>query len=125
MLNSSGVTASWDRGISEWPDGTVTARFGFVHALYQEVLYDHVLPAKRTQFHRRIGERLEQGYGDRAQEIAAELAGTSSEGGTSARAHSRIANKRQKSHLQRCAYPEAIEHLTRGLHLLRQIPDTT
>ena len=85
-----------DRGISEWPDGTGTARFGFVHALYEEMLYEHVLPAKRTQFHRRIAERLVQGYGERTQEIAAELALISSADAT-IRARSSIANKRQKS----------------------------
>ena len=28
-----------DRGLAAWPDGTVSGRYGFRHALYQEVLY--------------------------------------------------------------------------------------
>ena len=27
-------------GIEEWPDGTMGGRYGFIHALYQNVLYD-------------------------------------------------------------------------------------
>jgi hypothetical protein len=29
-----------ERGIAEWPDGTISRRYGFRHALYQNVLYD-------------------------------------------------------------------------------------
>ncbi len=30
------------RGTEEWPDGTVAARYGFIHALYHEVVYERV-----------------------------------------------------------------------------------
>ena len=62
------------QGTSEWPDGTIAARYGFVHALYQEVLYEQLSATRRSRLHRQIGEREEQAYGDRAREIAAELA---------------------------------------------------
>jgi predicted ATPase len=58
----------------QWPDGTITARYGFVHALYQEVLYNRLTPGKRAQLHLRIGECLEQVYGERTRELATELA---------------------------------------------------
>src|SRR6266446_10038351 len=61
------------RGTSEWPDGTVAARYSFLHALYQQVVYDRVTAGRRVGLHRRLGERLEAAYGDRAGEIAAEL----------------------------------------------------
>src|SRR4029077_20742295 len=61
-------------GTSEWPDGTIAARYGFVHALYQEVLYEQLSATRRIRLHRQIGEQEEQAYGDRAREIAAELA---------------------------------------------------
>jgi predicted ATPase len=32
-------------GVEEWPDGTMAARYSFVHALYQEVLYDRLTAA--------------------------------------------------------------------------------
>ena len=56
------------RGEQTWPDGTVAGSYGFVHALYQEVIYTR-LPAAR-----RIGARTELGYGSQARERAAELA---------------------------------------------------
>jgi predicted ATPase len=62
------------QGTTEWPDGTVAARYGFRHALYQEVLYNRLTATRRTRLHRQIGERQEQGYGKRTREIAAELA---------------------------------------------------
>jgi predicted ATPase len=61
-------------GIEEWPDGTGATRYRFRHALYQEVVYQQVTEARRVQLHRLIGAREEIGYGERATEIAAELA---------------------------------------------------
>jgi predicted ATPase len=62
------------RGTEVWPDGTIAARYGFTHDLYHEIVYERVAVSSRAQCHRRIGVRLEAGYGARAQEIAAELA---------------------------------------------------
>jgi predicted ATPase/DNA-binding winged helix-turn-helix (wHTH) protein len=61
-------------GLAEWPDGTIAARYEFLHSLYQEVMYEQVTASRRVELHRRIGERLEQAYGDRTREIATELA---------------------------------------------------
>ena len=63
-----------ERGLATWPDGTLSGRYGFRHALYQQVLYQQIAEARRIRVHRQIGERLEAGYGERAKEIAAELA---------------------------------------------------
>jgi predicted ATPase len=62
------------RGLDEWPDGTVAARYGFLHALYQETIYEQVPVNRRLRWHRQIGVRLEAAYGSRAPELAAELA---------------------------------------------------
>ena len=35
-------------GIAEWPDGTVAARFQFLHSLYRDILYDRVSPGRRV-----------------------------------------------------------------------------
>ena len=56
------------RGMAEWPDGTVTARYGFSHVLYQEVLYERMPVGRRARLHLRIGEREEAAYGERASE---------------------------------------------------------
>ena len=60
--------------VAMWPDGTVAAHYGFLHALYQDVLYERVTMTRRQRLHQRIGEREEAGYGEQAREIAAELA---------------------------------------------------
>jgi predicted ATPase/DNA-binding winged helix-turn-helix (wHTH) protein len=61
-------------GSGEWPDGTVTARYGFIHALYQNSLYERVAAMRRARLHLLIGDQAERIFGERAGEIAAELA---------------------------------------------------
>ena len=60
--------------VVEWPDGTITGRYAFQHALYQQVAYQRLGASQRVYLHRRVGERLEMAYGQRAPELAAELA---------------------------------------------------
>jgi predicted ATPase len=57
------------RGIAEWPDGTVAAQYGFIHALYQEVLYEQITAGRRVRLHGQIGAREESGYGATAIKI--------------------------------------------------------
>jgi predicted ATPase len=63
-----------DIGLREWPDGTSSGRYRFTHALYRQVLYEGLGAARRGQLHRRIGVRLEVGFGAQAKEIASRLA---------------------------------------------------
>src|SRR5258705_4162758 len=51
--------------LAELPDGTITPRYRFMHALYLDVLYKRVAVTSRSQIHGRIGERGEAIYGDR------------------------------------------------------------
>src|SRR5688572_28681532 len=111
------------RGVSEWPDGTIAARYGFVHALYQEVLYEQISATRRIRLHRQIGEREEQGYGERASEIAAELAVHFERGRDYQRAvqyHQRAGQRAS----QRGSNTEAVTHVTTGLELLKTWSDT-
>lgn len=64
----------WPAYLAELPDGTITPRYRFIHALYLDVLYQRVAATRRRQIHGRIGERGETIYGERVGEIAAELA---------------------------------------------------
>lgn len=64
----------WPAYLAELPDGTMTPRYRFIHALYLDVLYQRVAPTRRRLIHGRIAERGESIYGDRVVEIAAELA---------------------------------------------------
>jgi predicted ATPase len=73
--------------------------------------------------HRRIGERLEQGYGEQARELAAELAVHFERG----REHHKAVWYQQQAGqraLQRSANHEALAHLTKGLALLKLLPAT-
>jgi adenylate cyclase len=61
-------------GTETWPDGTVTACYQFVHALYHEVVYARVSAGHRVRLHQQVGTCKEAGYGAQARQIAAELA---------------------------------------------------
>src|SRR6266704_2164707 len=117
--------SQWLRSCGEqgWPDGTVAGCYGFVHALYQEVLYSRLTAARRAYLHRKIGMRVEAGYGPRAGDIAAELAMHFEQGRDARRA---VTYLRQAAHtaLRRYANREAIDHLTKGLALLNTLPET-
>jgi DNA-binding winged helix-turn-helix (wHTH) protein/predicted ATPase len=110
-------------GHSVWPDGTVSARYGFIHALYQEAVYNRITAARRLRLHRRIGERLEAGYGEEARALAAELAVHFEQGREYHRAV-HYCQQAAENALRRHAYREAIMPLTRGLTLLQLLPGT-
>lgn len=105
----------------EWPDGTVTMRYGFVHVLYQEVLYNRLLASQRINLHRQIGERMEAAYGQQTREIAAELAVHFEQGRDYGRAVQYLQSVGENA-LRRSAYREATDHLARGLELLKTLP---
>ena len=111
------------QGTVEWPDGTVTKRYGFIHALYQEALYGRVTGGKRIELHQRIGECIEQGYSNRRQDVATELARHFEQGRDFHRTVQYLGYAAEGA-TQRCAYPEAIRHLTRALEWLKAVPES-
>jgi tetratricopeptide (TPR) repeat protein len=111
------------QGLREWPDGTAAAHYSFIHSVYQNVLYDRVSVARRSRWHRQIGEREETAYGSRAWEIAAELAMHFERGRDFQRAVQYFAQAAEKATRQ-YANQEAVGHLTKGLELLKAFPDT-
>ena len=110
-------------GIEAWPDGTTAARYGFRHALYQELWHEHGTVNQRQLWHKRIGLCKERAYNGRAPEIAAELA-MHFEQGRDYRRAVRYCEHAGKNASQRSAHVEAITHLTKGLELLQTLPDT-
>src|SRR5262249_21930813 len=46
-----------EEGVEEWPDGTISGRYQFRHALYQSVFYERVAAVRQVRLHRQIGER--------------------------------------------------------------------
>jgi class 3 adenylate cyclase/predicted ATPase len=110
-------------GTANWPDGTVAARYGFLHALYQDVLYNRLTARRRQRLHQQIGEREEAAYGERTREIAAELAVHFEQGRDYRKAVQYLQHAGEKA-LKRSANIEAISHLAKGLELLEMLPDT-
>jgi DNA-binding winged helix-turn-helix (wHTH) protein/tetratricopeptide (TPR) repeat protein len=111
------------QGVITWPDGTVAASFGFHHSLYQGALYHRVTAGQRGEFHRRIAERFEAAWGDRAAEIAAELAYHFDRCGNKAETLKYLELAGQRAVAQG-AYGEADKHYSGALAVLRTTPES-
>jgi DNA-binding winged helix-turn-helix (wHTH) protein/tetratricopeptide (TPR) repeat protein len=109
-------------GVTDWSDGTVAACYAFRHVLYEQVLYERLPAARRARLHLKIADREEAGHGARASERAAVLAVHFERGRAAGRSvgYRRVAAEHA---LKQCAYPEALEHLTRGRALLLALPE--
>jgi predicted ATPase len=110
-------------GTDTWPDGTVATRYGFLHALYRETLYERVPVGRRVRWHQQIGRRLEAGYDPQAREMAAELAEHFVRGRDTVRAIKYLYYAGEQAG-QRSAHQEALHYLTQGLDLLVTLPET-
>ncbi len=110
------------RGPEVWPDGTVSERFGFSHALCHEVLYEDLPAGRRARLHAAVGGRLERAHGTRADAVAAVLAAHFERGGDAARAVRHLRTAAAQA-LVRLAPREAIDFATSGLRLLETLAD--
>ena len=106
-----------ERGLVIWPDGTVSGRFYFRHALYAQVLRKRVGDSRAARLHRRLAERLETAYAGRGIEVATELAHHFEAGGVAAKAAEWCVLTAQSA-LDRIAPHEVREQVARGLALL-------
>jgi DNA-binding winged helix-turn-helix (wHTH) protein/predicted ATPase len=110
-----------DRGLATWPDGTVSGRYAFRHALYRDVLSQRLGSRQRARMHLDIGAREAAAFGERCTEIAAELALHFELGQDFSRAVDHRQQAGDKA-LQGSANAEAVEHFERGLELLASLP---
>ena len=110
-------------GTVTWLDGTVTGRYEFIHALYQNVVYQQIAAARRVRLHQRIGERLEAAYGVQAGDMAAELAMHFEQSRDYPRAIHYLQQAGENA-LRRSAHHTAITHLTTAVQLLETLPET-
>lgn len=111
------------RGAQEWADGTLSARFCFVHQLHHRVLYDHMPPGRRCRLHRAIGERLDAAYGPDTAEHVGELALHFDRGGGGVRAAEYLRRTAEQA-IARGGHREAVVHLNAALeHLSRTTDD--
>jgi DNA-binding winged helix-turn-helix (wHTH) protein/predicted ATPase len=105
----------------EWPDGTFSATFEFLHSLYREVLSARLSPGLRADVHYVIGARLEAAYGERASELAAELARHFEHGRDFPRAVLYLQHAAETDR-SRSANDVAQDHYRRALVLLDKLP---
>jgi DNA-binding winged helix-turn-helix (wHTH) protein/predicted ATPase len=112
-----------ESSIQVLPDGETVIRYGFIHALYQSVLYERISSSRRVHLHRRIGEQAAALYGERARELAAELAMHFERGANYMQA-AKYLRHAAENEIRRFAYQGAVGLARRGLALLEKSPDT-
>jgi len=111
------------KGVGEWPDGTVSARYRFGHELYHRVVYERVAVARRRRLHERLGQRLEVAYGANTDEIAAELALHFEQARDHARAAGYLGQAADRA-ARHFAHREATDYLRRALRAVEQLPES-
>jgi DNA-binding winged helix-turn-helix (wHTH) protein/predicted ATPase len=107
----------------ELSNGQTVSRYGFIHALYQNVLYERVSASKRAQLHQRIGEWGDGFYGECAREVAAELA-MHFDRASNYRQAVKYLQQAAENDIRRFAYRESVALSRRGLELIKRLPDT-
>jgi predicted ATPase len=105
-----------------FPDGTLSLRYGFVHALYQNALYA-ALGASKVPWSKAAAEVILGHYGENRAAVATELALLFEAAQDPARAAEYFLQAAENA-VRISAHPEAIELARRGLTLLAQLPDT-
>jgi tetratricopeptide (TPR) repeat protein len=60
--------------VSRWPDGTLSARYRFHHALLRDALVGTLLPTHRVRYHLRVAVRMELAFEASLSEVALEIA---------------------------------------------------
>jgi TOMM system kinase/cyclase fusion protein len=98
-------------------------QYTFKHALIQDVAYQSLLKSTRQQYHQQIVQVLEERFPETKETQPELLAHHCTEAGLVVQAipYWQQAGKRAT---QRSAHVEAIRHLTKGLELLKALPDT-
>jgi predicted ATPase len=104
------------------PDGSVSQRYVFVHALYREVCYGRQAPGHRAMRHRRLGAHLEGRFAPQLQDVAAEIAHHFEAGAEWARAITYLQLVADTAG-QRYAYREAATTLQHALALVPHLPE--
>jgi predicted ATPase len=99
------------------------ATYTFKHALIQDAAYQSLLKSTRQQYHQRIAQMLETYFPEFAATQPEVLAPHCTSGGLLGQAVDYWHQAGQHA-LQRSACVEAINHVTRGLEVLKSLPET-
>jgi len=108
-------------GEDELPDGSMTTRYRFAHALYQNLIYEDLLSKRRVLLHRQAGEILVRCYRGQTARVAAALATHFERGRDFSRAIEYLMEA-AKVAASRYANAEAEQHYTRALCLVEKLP---
>jgi predicted ATPase len=100
------------------------ATYTFKHALIQDAAYQSLLRSTRQQYHQRIANALAEWFPETIKTQPELLAHHYTEAGLSAPAVAYWQQAGQHA-IERSANVEAITHLTKGLELLKSLPDTS
>jgi len=100
------------------------ATYVFKHVLIQEAAYQSLLKSMRQQYHQQIARILAERFPETVETQPELLAHHYTEGGLAAQAVSYWQRAGQRA-IERSANVEAISHLTKGLEVLKTLPDTT
>jgi DNA-binding SARP family transcriptional activator/predicted ATPase len=107
-------------------DGQRLSHYRFRHILFQRYLYSSLDEVERAHLHEAVGNTLEALYEDQIEAMAAiagQLAWHFQEAGMAAKAIDYLRQAGERA-VQLSAYQEGIAHLTRGLALLMDLPDS-
>jgi predicted ATPase len=99
------------------------ATYLFKHALIQDAAYQSLLRSTRQQYHQRIALVLEAQFPKTAEAQPELLAHHYTESGLAMQAVEYWQRAGARSHL-RSAYVEAVAHCSKGLEVLKSLPDT-
>ena len=108
---------------NEFPDGTLSVRYRFVHVLYQDALDTALAPTRRIALSGALARGLESFYGDKASGIASQLGFLYEATRDPDRSSSYFLLAAQNA-ARIFANREAIGLARRGLALLGKIPET-
>jgi len=95
----------------------------FQHILFQTYLYNGLDDVERTHLHEEVGNVLEALYGERADEIAAQLARHFQEAGIMPKAVQYLAKAGEKA-LHLSAYAETAAYFRKALEILECLPSS-
>ena len=98
-------------------------QYRFRHQLFQQHLYNGLGDFERSELHREVGSILEDVYGDRARDIAPQLAFHFTEAGDSERALEYLIQAGDQARVI-YAHTEAIEYYQRAISILENTKET-
>jgi predicted ATPase len=100
------------------------ARYLFKHALVQDTAYQSLLKSRRQQLHQQVAQVLVEQFVETVETQPELVAHHFTEAGLIAQSLPHWQKAGQRA-IQRSAYVEAMSHLTKGLELLKTLPDTS